>query len=158
MSFSEIGTHVEQQRESKEHRLQHVIATRHALGLPRLKPNGGWSTGREASQNAAWATVPTVPDAGFSTSINLRSAKPPQGSCSQFAPTSFRPGNNSPSLYGLVDEEIDLGLDGICVSSIASSDPNMGQPTRTRIRTRETRGWDASKDAFNFRIIEDDQE
>lgn len=145
MSFKEIGTHdcqdqnqdQDQVLQARRHQ-QQVIATRAVLGLPSLRPNGGRSTGREALLNAPWARVPTVPDAGFATSVNLASAHPPRGASSQFAPTSFRPGNNSPSLFGLEDGERDINLDGICVSS-------KSYPLHKHDYLKSLPGWDVNE-------------
>lgn len=121
MSFITGETQRMQQQMNLHYLSMTTNATRAALGLPRVQPNGGRSSGRPAIEGAAWATVPCVPDAGYLVSTNLLSANPPPGSRVQFAPSSFRPGNNNPSLYGVVDGERDLRLNGICVMEVPTS-------------------------------------
>lgn len=58
------------------------------------KLNGGWYTGQEFLSGAPWATVPVIPDAGYMTYENLRSANPPAAALTQFQ-SGYRIGNNT---------------------------------------------------------------
>lgn len=101
-----------------------VSEVRASIGIPPCQTNGGWSTGRIAEPGAAWATIPSVPDAGYMLTVDLASAGPPPGASSQFHPSSFRPGNNTPYMSGRVRMgNPTMGLDALCVSSVPTSMP-----------------------------------
>jgi hypothetical protein len=59
--------------------------------IPPPKVNGGWFTG-ESSSGKPWGTVPVVPDSGYMTYANLKTANPPPLANVQYG--DIRPGNN----------------------------------------------------------------
>lgn len=143
MSFSEIQTQTGMWQKRLQDTKARVALVRSALGLPPLQPNGGWSTGREASVGSPWATVPTVPDAGYATAYGRASAtpKPPPGSSTQFASTSFRTGNNSPSLYGVVEGERDLKLSGVCMAAVPATSRTVFGTDPNNLTSGSLTGW-----------------
>lgn len=81
--------------------------------------NGGLYSGRPFSAGSPWGNVPVTPDAGYMTSVNLLSADPPPGATTQFASTSFRPGNNTPvTIPDGVLSTVDHMCDTLCVNPI----------------------------------------
>lgn len=67
---------------------------------PQPSLNGGLYTGQPFQKGAPWANVPVIPDAGYMTHYNLRSANPPTDALFQY-PGSIRPGNNWQPMEGL---------------------------------------------------------
>lgn len=63
--------------------------------------NGGWFTGEAFAKNAPYATVPVIPDAGYLTHFNLRSAQPPPLAPYQYPGGGMRPGNNYQPMPGI---------------------------------------------------------
>ena len=68
--------------------------------IPPRALNGGLYTGEPFQKDAPWRNFPAVPDAGYLTHVNLRSAQPPPGATTQFS-AGLRPGNNEPRLPGV---------------------------------------------------------
>ncbi len=62
--------------------------------------NGGLYTGQPFIQGAPWANIPVIPDAGYMTHINLRSARPPEDALYQHG-GGIRPGNNYQTMPGV---------------------------------------------------------
>lgn len=60
--------------------------------IPPAPLNGGLYTGEPFKKNAPYANIPVVPDEGYMTNYNLRSANPPLEALYQY--NNFRPGNN----------------------------------------------------------------
>lgn len=61
--------------------------------IPPRKLNGGLYTGEPFQKDAPWANVPVIPDSGYMTFYNLRSANPPAQALTQYQPGD-RGGNN----------------------------------------------------------------
>ena len=70
------------------------------MNIPPRQLNGGLYTGEPFKPNAPWANVPVVPDSGYLTHYNLRSANPPLDALYQFVGTQ-RPGNNKGVTFGV---------------------------------------------------------
>lgn len=68
--------------------------------IPPRKLNGGLYTGEPFAPGAPWANVPVIPDAGYMTYVNLRSANPPAAALTQY-PGGQRPGNNTQVMPGV---------------------------------------------------------
>ena len=68
---------------------------------PTPSVNGGWYTGATFPKNAPWRNINVTPDVSFMIHSNLRSAKPPLMALNQY-PGSYRPGNNAPSMIGVI--------------------------------------------------------
>ncbi len=68
---------------------------------PQPSVNGGWYTGTAFPKDAPWRNFPVNPEVSYLIHRNLRSAAPPPGATEQY-PTSFRPGNNAPSMPGVL--------------------------------------------------------
>jgi hypothetical protein len=67
--------------------------------IPPAQLNGGLFTGEPFKQNAPYRNFPVVPDEGYMTNINLKSANPPPGATTQY--NNIRPGNNYHSSIGV---------------------------------------------------------
>jgi hypothetical protein len=77
-----------------------VVDSRKPVPPPPPPPNGGWFTGEPFAKDAGWGTVPVIPDAGYMTHFNLRSAAPPPAALTQY-PGHLRPGNNFQPMPGV---------------------------------------------------------
>jgi hypothetical protein len=64
-------------------------------GIPKPSLNGGLYTGEKF--NGPWGNVYVQPDIVYLTSMNLKSANPPQNALVQYG-NVIRPGNNNPVL------------------------------------------------------------
>ena len=74
------------------------------LRPPPPKLNGGLYTGDAFVENAPWANIPVIPDAGYFTNVLLQSADPPPNATRQY-PGVFRPGNSYSPLPGVRSTE-----------------------------------------------------
>lgn len=70
------------------------------IGIPKPALNGGLYTGESFKKNAPWANVPVIPDVGYMTNVNLRTANPPLDALTQY-PGNNRPGNNEQFMPGV---------------------------------------------------------
>ena len=70
------------------------------IDIPKPRLNGGLYTGEPFKTGAPWANVPVIPDAGYMTNFNLRSANPPAAALFQY-PGNIRPGNNHQTIPGV---------------------------------------------------------
>lgn len=84
--------------------------------------NGGLYTGEPFKANSEYGNVPVIPDTGYMTHYNLRSANPPPDAIFQY-PGSIRPGNNFQLMtgVGISDKKYNLGVnEAQCKSSTPS--------------------------------------
>ena len=76
------------------------IDASYSVPPPQPELNGGWYTGEPFAKGAPYRNFPVIPDSGFMTHHNLRSALPPIEALYQYTST-IRPGNNYSSTPGL---------------------------------------------------------
>lgn len=67
---------------------------------PPRRLNGGLYTGQPFEKDAPWANLSVIPEAGYMTYVNLRSANPPPDALMQY-PGNIRPGNNYQYMPGV---------------------------------------------------------
>jgi hypothetical protein len=65
--------------------------------------NGGLFTGEKFKEGSAWGNIPVKPDTGYLINQNLRSANPPPLAIYHYPGAVHRPGNNTPTLPGIVN-------------------------------------------------------
>lgn len=80
--------------------------------------NGGLYTGEPFAKDAPYANIPLVPDAGYMTHYNLKSANPPDDARYQY-PGGPRPGNNVQPMPGIQQAPGPFGL--YCSTAACSS-------------------------------------
>ena len=82
---------------------------------PKPRLNGGLYTGEPFAPGAPWGNVPITPDAGYMSSVALRTANPPPGAKYHFGGGGLRPGNNTPFLpLEMVGAQRVPGLNMVC--------------------------------------------
>lgn len=64
--------------------------------------NGGLYSGESFHENAEWGNVRVEPDTAFMMNKNLLSANPPPQAMYHYPGANHRPGNNTPTLPGIV--------------------------------------------------------